>query len=156
MTVGEVHCDLDPFPALGGDMFRVGLQFFGDKGFEKPDIFKPATVVLLEEIAHDDTARVLVGADADEQHAAIRRADGFLRQHAPDLIRLLAVGPLERVPDLELARMVRCHGERHELLERHAILGIDVEKLLRHRGDAQALLDDIDADEIGGRDVFVA
>ncbi len=55
VTVGEVHCDLDPFPALGGDMFRVGLQFFGDKGFEKPDIFKPATVVLLEEIAHDDT-----------------------------------------------------------------------------------------------------
>ena len=35
--------------------------------------------------------------------------------------------------------------ERDELLERHAIFGVDVEQLLRHRRETQPLLHDIHA-----------
>src|SRR3546814_10141509 len=38
-------------------------------------------------------------------------------------------------------------GERHELVERHAVVGIDVEELGRNRREAQALLDDRHGDE---------
>ncbi len=41
------------------------------------------------------------------------------------------------------------------MLERHAIGRIDIEQLLGHRRQPQALFDDIDRDEESGRDVFL-
>ena len=54
----------------------------------------------------------------------------------------VVAGAADVLPDLLLARVIGRDRERHELLERHAVLGIDVEQLRRHRRQAQALLDD--------------
>jgi hypothetical protein len=51
---------------------------------------------------------------------------------------------LDRVPDLFLARVISRDGEGHELVQRHAVLGIDVEQHWRDGGEPQALLDDVD------------
>ena len=96
-----------------------------------------------------------IGVEADEQRALVGGANRALRQHAADLIGLLAVGALDRVPDLLLAGVIGRHGERHELVERHAVFGIDVEQLLRDGGEAQPLLHDVHADEEGGGDVLL-
>ena len=150
----EVDTHLDPLPAFGGDLFRLGLQLLGDQAVEQSDILQPTAVVLLEEIAHDDAARLLVGIEADEQGALVPCAHGALRQHAADLIRFLAVGALKRFPDLLLTRMIGRHREGHELVERHAVFGIDVEQLLRHGCETQPLLHHVHADEEGGGDVL--
>ena len=58
---------------------------------------------------------------------------------------------LTSLPDLLLAGLVGGDGERHELLQRHAVLGIDVVQLRRHGRQAQALLDDRRRDEEAAR-----
>jgi hypothetical protein len=155
VTEREIDVHLDPLPALGGDLLRFSLQLFRDQAVEQADILQPATIVLLEEVAHDEAARLLISVETDEQRAFVGRAHGAFRQHASDLIRLLAVGALERFPDLLLARVVARHGERHELVERHAVFGIDVEQLLRHGGEAQPLLHHVRADEERRGDVLL-
>jgi hypothetical protein len=50
------------------------------------------------------------------------------------------VGLPQRLPDLLLPSLVCGDREGHELLQRHAVLGIDVEQLLGDGGQAQALL----------------
>ena len=72
-----------------------------------------------------------------------------------DLVGLLAVGALKRLPDLLLTRVIVRHRERHELFERHAVFGINVEQLLRHGRKTQPLLHDVHADEEGGGDLFL-
>ena len=52
--------------------------------------------------------------------------------------------------------MVVRHRERHELLQRHAVLGVDVEKLVRNRGELQPLLDDGRVHKEPGRDLLLA
>ena len=52
--------------------------------------------------------------------------------------------------------MVGVHGEGHELFQRHAILGIDVEEGRGHGGEFQALLHDLGRDEEGCSDRFLA
>ena len=47
------------------------------------------------------------------------------------------------------------YGKRNELFERHAVLGVDVEQLLRDRRETQSLLHDVDADKEGGSDLFL-
>ena len=136
MAEREIDIHFDPFPAFGGDLLRFGLQLLGDQAVEQADILQPAAIVLLEKVAHDDAARPLIGVEADEQDALVGRAHGAFRQHATNLIRLLAVGALERFPDLLLARVIVRHRERHELVERYAVFGIDIEQLLRHGGEA--------------------
>jgi hypothetical protein len=49
---------------------------------------------------------------------------------------------LKWVPDLLLAHVIGCHRKRYELIERHAVLGVDAEQLFRNRREAQPLLDD--------------
>jgi hypothetical protein len=56
-------------------------------------------------------------------------------QLAADVIWLLVISTRQRIPDLLLARLIVGDGKRHQLLERHAVLGIDVEKLLRDGGE---------------------
>ena len=83
-------------------------------------------------------------------------ADRVLRQHAADLVRLLGPGVRNRLPDLLLALMVGIDREGHELVERHAVLGIDVEQLRRDGGELQPLLHHGDRDEEGGGDLLLA
>ena len=156
VAVGEIDGDRDPFPAFGRERLGLGLELLGHQTIEQRRILQPAAIVVLEQIAHDDAARRLVGVQSDELRAAVGRADGALRQHAADLIWLLVVGARDGVPDLLLTGMVGRDGERHQLLERHAILGIDVEQLRRHRGQAQPLLDDRRRHEEPGGDLLLA
>jgi hypothetical protein len=51
--------------------------------------------------------------------------------------------------------MVIADGKGHELLERHAVVGEDVEQFFGYRRQAQPLLDDIHAHKEGGRDILV-
>ena len=60
------------------------------------------------------------------------------------------------VPDLLLTRLVAGDGEGHELLQGHAIVGIDVVQLRRHRRQTQALLDDRRRHEMPRGDVLFA
>ena len=87
---------------------------------------------MLEQVAQNAATRLLIGVEPDELRAAIGGADGLLRQHAPDLVRLIIAGATDVLPDLLLSRMVGRDRERHELLERHAIFGIDLVQLRRH------------------------
>jgi hypothetical protein len=63
---GKTDIHLDPLPAFGGDLLRLGLELLGDQAVEPSDILEPAAIVLLKEIAHDDAARLLIGIEADE------------------------------------------------------------------------------------------
>ena len=109
-------------------------------------------VIALEEIAHRDTASRLIGIDTDKDRATIRRPDRGLGQNAPDGVGLLVPGVLHRIPDLFLTREIRVHREGHELFQRHAILGIDLEQGRGHRGEFQPLLHDLRCHEEGCRD----
>ena len=52
--------------------------------------------------------------------------------------------------------MIGTDREAHQLVERHAVLGVNVEKLGRHGGEPQPLLDHIDADEKSRGDLLLA
>ena len=131
------------------------FSFSATRPSRRRDILQPAAIVLLEEIAHDDAASRLIGFEADEQRALVGGPNGALRQHAADLIGLLAVGALDRVPDLLLTGVIGRHGEGHELLQRHAVFGIDGEELFRDGGEAQPLLHHVHRDEEGGGDLLL-
>jgi hypothetical protein len=141
MPVGEVRGRGDPFPALRAQLFGRRLELRRHQAIEKRRVLEPVAVVMLEEIPHDGAASGFIGADADEPHALIPGPDSALRELASDEIWLLVVGTCQHVPDLLLPRMVVREGERHERLERHAVLGIDVEQLLGDAGEPPPLLD---------------
>ena len=52
--------------------------------------------------------------------------------------------------------MIAADGERHQLFERHVVLGIDVEQCRRHAREPQPLLDDGGGDEERRRDLLLA
>ena len=155
MAVGEVGRDLDPLPALGADGLGLPLQLLGDEPVEQGRVLQPAAVVGLEEVAQDDAAGRLVGLDADELRPLVGGAHGALGQHPADLVGLPGVGALQGLPHLLLARVVRIDGEGHQLVQGHAVLGIDVEQRRRHGGEPQALAHDVDRDEEGGGDLLL-
>jgi hypothetical protein len=66
------------------------------------------------------------------------------------------VGVRKRVPDLLLTRVVVGDRERHQLLQRHRVFGIEIEELGRDRGELEPLLDHGRADEEARGDVFFA
>ena len=67
----------------------------------------------------------------------------------------LRVGLAEPLEHLLLTLVVAVDGEGHELVERDAVLGIDVEQLRRDRRQAQALLHDGNRHEKGGGDFLL-
>jgi hypothetical protein len=72
------------------------------------------------------------------------------------VIGLLCVRALDRLPHLLLTLVVWVDRECHELVKRHAVLGIDVEQLRRDGGKPQPLLHNLYADEERGRDLLLA
>ena len=65
------------------------------------------------------------------------------------------MGALQRLPHLLLAGVIRIDGEGHELLQGHAVLGIDLEQLLRHGRQPQPLVHDVDRHEERGGDLLL-
>src|SRR6516165_2392367 len=125
-------------------------------GKSTADILKPTAVVVLKEVPQDAATCLLVGTESNEAHTAVGGADGRFRQHSPDLIGLIIAGAIDVFPDLLLSGMVSRDGKGHELLEGHAIFGIDLVQLPRHRRQPQPLLDDRRRHEMSSRNVFVA
>ena len=64
-------------------------------------------------------------------------------RHPADVRARFCQESLIALPDLFLAGMVGADGEGHQHLQRHAILGIDVEQHRRDGSEAQALLHDL-------------
>ena len=147
MAIREVGRDLDPFPALGADSLGLAFQFLHDEAVEQRRVLQPAAIVGVEQVAQDDPACRLIGLQADELRPLVGRPHRPFRQHAADLVGLLGIGALQRLPDLLLAGMVGVDGETHQLVERHAVLGVDFEQLRGHRSEAQPLADDRGRDE---------
>ena len=87
--------------------------------------------------------------------ALVGRPHGALGEHPADDMRLLGVGLAQALEHLLLALMIAVDGERHELVQRHAVVGIDVEQLGRDGCKAEALLDDRHGDEEGRGDVLL-
>jgi hypothetical protein len=140
-----------PYP---GDIFR--RELLGDKTIKQGDVLKPTAIIVLKEVALDGTARLLVGRNSNEASTAIRRADSIFRESASDLVGLIMTGATGVLPDLLLPGVVRRDGKGHELLESHAVFGIDLVQLRRYRRQPQPLLDDRRRDEMARRDTFFA
>ena len=117
---------------------------------------QPAAVILLEQIPHDVAAGGLISIDPDKLGALVRGSHSALGQKASGVIGLFVVGALKRFPYLLLALVIRIDRECHQLIESHAVLGIDVEELRRDRGELEPLLDDLDTDEKNRRDLLLA
>ncbi len=63
---------------------------------------------------------------------------------------------MNHIPNLNLTRVIGVHGEGHELLQRHAILGIDLKQGRGDGGEFQALLHDLRRYEEGRSDLCIA
>ena len=74
---------------------------------------QPTAVILLKEIADDVAAGGIVGLDSDELGAFVGGAHGAFGQQTPDVIGLLVVRTLHRLPNLLLALVVRIDRKRH-------------------------------------------
>ena len=139
VAIREVGRDLNPPPAFGANRVGFALELIRDQPVEQGWILQPAAVIRIEEIAQDGPARSLVSFDPDELGPLVRGAHRAFRQHATDLVGLLGIGALQRLPHLLLTRMVGIDGERHDLVQGHAVLGIDIEQLGRDGSKAQPL-----------------
>ncbi len=69
---------------------------------------------------------------------------------------LLVVAALHGLPDLFLPGMVVGNREGHQLLQRHAVIGVDFQQPARHAGELQPLPDDLQRHEEAGGDLFLA
>ena len=98
---------------------------------------------------------LLVSLDADELRPLVGSAHRALGEHPADLVGLPGVRALQGLPHLLLAGVVRIDGEGHQLLQGHAVLGVDLEQRLRHGGQPQALVHDVDRHEEGGGDLLL-
>jgi hypothetical protein len=111
---------------------------------------------VLEQVARHGAARRFIGFDTDEERTPVGRADGAFGELPANVVRLGVVAAADLLPDLLLPRMIVGHREGHQLFERHAVAGIDVEQLVRDGGELQPLLDDGHADEEPRGDVLLA
>jgi hypothetical protein len=148
--------DLYPLPALGGDLLGLGRKLLGRQAIEQGNVLEPAASVILEQVAQHRAARCLISTESDEPRPTIRGAHGTLGELAADEVGLLVVGPLQCLPHLLLPGLVGGDRESHELLQGHAVLGIDPEQLLGDGGQAQPLLHDGRGYEEAGGDLLVA
>ena len=156
MAVREVGRDGDPLPALAAQVLGCGLELLSDHTVEQHRILEPAATVLVEQIAGNDATSRFIGFDTDKLRPLVGRLDGAFGEKPADGVRLLIEALRQAIPDLLLPRMVVGDGEGHELLERHAVLGIDVEEPFGDRRKAKPLLDGRRRDEETCGDFFLA
>src|SRR5208282_3190309 len=134
----------------------LALELLDHEPIEKRRVLQPATIVMLEEVAQDRATGGLIGVEPYELGATVGSADRALGELAPDMVGLLVVGVADALPNLFLTGMVAGDRERHELLQRHTVLGIDVEEHRRDGGEAQPLLHHGRRHEEAGGDLLLA
>ncbi len=83
---------------------------------------------MFEQIARHDTACCLIGINADEQRAFVGGANCAFGELAADVVWFCVAAMEQLLPDLLLTGMVVGHCERHQLFQRHAVAGVDVEE----------------------------
>ena len=155
VAVREIGRGLDPFPAFSTDRVGFAVELLRHEAVEQGRVLQPAAVVRVEQIAQDEAAFGLIGFDANELRPLVGGAHRALGQHAADLMRLLGIRPLQRLPHLLLTRMVGIDREAHQLIQGHAVLRIDIEQLGRDGSEAQPLADHHNRDEERRRDLFL-
>ena len=155
MAIREVNRDDDPLPAFGTEAFGFSFQLLCDQAVEQRRVLQPAAVIIFEQVAQDATAGSLIGFAADEQRTPIRGLHRALGELPADVEGLPVVAVGKRVPHLLLAHVVVCDREGHELLQRHPIIGVDVEQLGRDRRETQALLHHSRRDEKARRNIVL-
>jgi len=155
MSVGKAGGDIQPLPAFGGDRLGFRPQLAGDKTFEQSDIFKPTTAIFFEEIAQHVAAGRFIGRETDKPSALVGAPNRALGQKAPDLVWLVVTGLVDALPDLFLSSVLGGDGERHQLLERHAVVGVDVEQRWGDGREPEPLLHHVDGDEEDGRNILL-
>ena len=82
----------------------------------------------MKQVAQDGAAGLVIRVDADELSPLVGGADGPFGQHPADGVGLLILGRLQPLENLFLARVIAGDGKGHELIERHAVVGIDIEQ----------------------------
>ena len=142
---------VDLAQALGVTSGEVGrglcLQPLGHDRIGRGGIGEPAAIIRLERIAqHRATGRFL-GVEPDEHGAAVRRTHRLLSQHVADLIGRFGPGAPKRLPDLFLPCMIDTDRGGHQLIRRHANIGVDVGKPQRDTSEAPTLLHHMAGDD---------
>jgi len=155
MAVRKACSDLDPLPAFGGDRLGFRPQPLRHETLEQSDILEPAAAVLFEEIAQDVAAGRLVSRETDKPRALVGGPNRALGQKAPDVICFVVARFVDIFPHLFLSGMIGSDGEGHQLLERHAVVGIDVEQLRGDGREPEPLFHHIDREEEDSCDVFL-
>lgn len=71
-----------------------------------PGVLQPFAIILLEQVAHDDTAGSLIGRRCRHRRRVDRTPRPRFRQHPAAVIGVLIMGPRDRVPNLLLPEVV--------------------------------------------------
>ena len=146
MSVGHIPWQVDgsrhPFPAFSANAVALGGKFRVDQAVEQCGIGEPATVIVLEQVAHHAAACCDIGIDGHEPHPLVGNPDAVFRQALADVGGGFVEAMGEHFPHLLLALMIFGHGERHQLVQRHAVLGVNVVEFGRDRRQFETLADD--------------
>jgi hypothetical protein len=106
-------CDRDPPPALAAQRLRFGLKLLDHEAVKQCQVLEPATIIMLEQVAHDGAAGRFVDINTDELRPFVGYTNRAFGELAANVERLLVGAARERFPDLLLARLVVRHRERH-------------------------------------------
>ena len=129
---------LGPFPALGLNALGNLAQFLDGERIEQARILEEPATVLAEQVADDVAARFRVGFGSDEHRAPVLCRHIACGHVAPDDPRLAVV--MQVGENLLLPVMVLGDGEGHKLIQRKAVLPIDLQQLGRDSAKAKPLL----------------
>ena len=142
ITPGKIDCRRRPFPTFGLEPCRFGLQAVGDQFVEQVHVLQPASVVILEQVAHDAAARGHIGIERDEADPLVGGAHGIFGQARADIGGRTVEAVRQHLPDLLLPLVILADREGHQLIEGHAVIGIDFMQPGRDRGELEPLAHD--------------
>jgi hypothetical protein len=118
---------LGPFPALGQNLARDLAQLLGGEHVEQARVLEEPATVLAEQVTDDVAARLDIGVGPDEHRAPVGGGHVGGGHVAPDDPRLAVV--MQVGENLLLSSVVLGDGKGHELVQRKAVLPIDLQQL---------------------------
>jgi len=133
--------NIDPLPALGGDLSGLLAQLVGCQGVQQGGVEQVGLpVVVAEQIAPQRAARLLVSLERDVAHNRIGVGLDFaLRQQLAQVVGS-AVPRRHAGPDLLLSRMVVARGQHHQAIQPDLPLAKLRHQARLHRGELNAAL----------------
>ena len=147
---------LGPGPAFALEGLRPLGQPLDGQTLQQFGVGDVAAACILEQVAHHDTARCLVGRDADELGQGVGgRVDFAPEQQAAQTAGVAVVGR-RRVPNPFLRGVVVGDRQRHQLVKVDLVLPEQLEQHRRHLRQLQAALHRQRRDAEAHRHVFHA